>query len=79
MLVRTALALASRGLSVFPLLPRGKRPAVPGGLKAATTNPDEIKTWWRDQPDYNVGVQTSRRLEEMSALPPKAEIWNSVA
>ena len=58
MLLKTALTLASRGLSVFPLLPRDKRPAVPGGLKAATTNPDEIKAWWRDQPDYNVGIAT---------------------
>jgi hypothetical protein len=40
-------------------------PACPGGcgrdghgLHDATTDPDKIRYWWRDQPDRNVGIRT---------------------
>ena len=57
-MIRTALALARRGLHVFPCLPRGKEPATAHGCKDATTDADTIRQWWREQPDYNVAVAT---------------------
>jgi hypothetical protein len=38
-MVRTALALAGKGLHVFPCLARDKRPATAKGVKAATVDP----------------------------------------
>jgi Bifunctional DNA primase/polymerase, N-terminal/Primase C terminal 1 (PriCT-1) len=57
-MIRTALALAHRGLKVFPCLPRDKRPATEHGVKDATTDPEIIRAWWGEQPDYNIAVAT---------------------
>jgi hypothetical protein len=57
-LLKTALALASRGLHVFPCLPRDKRPATPHGCKDATTDVLVIREWWGTQPDFNIGIAT---------------------
>jgi len=51
-----ALALAARGIPVFPCQVGGKPPAVEKGFKAATTSPDQINAWW-SQADYNIGVR----------------------
>jgi hypothetical protein len=56
--IRTALALAARGLHVFPCRPRDKRPATANGLKDATTDPDIIRAWWQQQPDNNIAIAT---------------------
>jgi P4 family phage/plasmid primase-like protien len=34
----------------------GKHPASASGQKDATTDPIVIQSWWRDNPDYNIGV-----------------------
>lgn len=52
----TALDLASRGFHVFPLKPRDKMPAVAGGFKAATRDPEQIALWWKRNPDGNIGI-----------------------
>lgn len=52
-----ALNYASRGLPVFPVVPRGKIPAVARGFHAATTNPATIRRYWTD-PDRNIGIPT---------------------
>jgi hypothetical protein len=59
MLVRHAIALARRGLYVFPCLPGSKKP-VPGshGCRDATTGLALIERWWRENPDYNVAIAT---------------------
>jgi hypothetical protein len=56
--LRTALALARRGLHVFPCLPRDKRPACPHGLKEATADTEIITQWWEARPECNVAVAT---------------------
>jgi hypothetical protein len=58
MMLRTARALAEKGLAIFPCQPRDKRPATPHGLKDATTDPIEIENWWHRNPDYNIAVAT---------------------
>ena len=57
-MIKAALALAGRGLHVFPCLPRRKEPATPHGCKDATVDPDVIRRWWGTQPAYNVAVAT---------------------
>lgn len=61
-----ALALAGAGIPVFPCVENGKRPAVEGGFQAATTDPDVVAAWWRENPNYNIGV------------PPDAAGWGVI-
>jgi hypothetical protein len=54
-LLKAALLLAASGLPVFPIIARGKEPAIKGGFHAATTNPEAIRRLWR-LGDRNIGV-----------------------
>jgi Bifunctional DNA primase/polymerase, N-terminal/AAA domain/Homeodomain-like domain len=58
MLVEHALALAKRGLKVFPLKPRDKVPLTEHGFKDATTDTAQIKAWWERWPEANIGIST---------------------
>ena len=69
-----ALDLSDDGLSVFPLNgigddgfcecgnqtchSPGKHPRLPGGFKIATRDKDQIRWWWTDWPNANIGVAT---------------------
>jgi hypothetical protein len=53
-LLRAALAAASRGWPVFPLISGGKRPAITGWQHRATVDADVLAVWWRGAP-YNIG------------------------
>ena len=55
-MIRDALILATRGMHVFPCVPRGKTPACEHGLKDATTDSDVIRQWWRSEPKYNIAI-----------------------
>jgi Bifunctional DNA primase/polymerase, N-terminal/Primase C terminal 1 (PriCT-1) len=57
-MLATALALAARRISVFPVVPRGKEPACAGGCKSATTDGDIIRRWWHAEPSCNIGIAT---------------------
>jgi hypothetical protein len=57
-MIGAALALARRGLRVFPCRPRAKEPATVNGLKAATTDPILIKCWWQQEPQSNIAIAT---------------------
>ena len=63
------LAYAARGGPVFPCLPLDKRPLVAadrddagkpikgtGGLKTASTDPDQLRAWWGQWPNAMIGV-----------------------
>src|SRR5512135_230734 len=43
----------------------GKHPMTPGGLKSATTDPDQIRAWWGRCLDANIGMRTG----------PETSIW----
>lgn len=73
-LLEAALALAADGRAVFPYAGvanmtctcwngadcdrTGKHPLVKGGFKAATTDPVQIRRWWTEFPDANIGAAT---------------------
>jgi hypothetical protein len=75
-LLGAALALAARGQPVFPVhTPNtdgscscrrpecddvGKHPRTRNGLKDATTDPEQIRTWWTWWHDANVGMATGK-------------------
>ena len=56
-MIRDAMALAAKGLEVFPCLPRAKRPATANGFKDATTDPDGSGRGGA-RPDFNVAIAT---------------------
>lgn len=53
-----AIALAKRGVPVFPCLPASKYPAAPHGFKDATTDLGQINKWWREDMFRNVAFAT---------------------
>lgn len=53
-----AAAYASAGLAVFPCVPGGKRPLTEHGFHDATTDLDQIRAWWRNHPEANIGIPT---------------------
>lgn len=55
-----ALSAASRGWSVFPLVPGEKIPAIRDWERRATTGQQQIHRWWGDGARNNVGVATGR-------------------
>jgi RecA-family ATPase len=54
-----ALRLARMGFRVFPLIPGDKIPAVSRFPIVATTDEKQLRAWWSNRPDCNIGVSTS--------------------
>jgi hypothetical protein len=55
--LKIALKLARSDKPVFPCKP-DKKPFVKGGFKAATTDPKQIKAWWKAHPNALPGLPT---------------------
>ncbi len=54
-MLEEALAYASQGFHIFPILPGQKRPLTQNGFKDATTDPEQIRAWWLAHPTANIG------------------------
>ena len=59
-LADAAAAYAYDGWAVFPCKPRGKTPATEHGVLDATSDLAAVETWWRDQPNANIGLATGQ-------------------
>jgi hypothetical protein len=57
-MLQHALALANRGMHVFPCLARDKVPATGRGHLEATTAASVITEWWSLIPNANIGLAT---------------------
>ena len=75
-MAKRALKLASRDLSVLPMHSArggctcragsaceraGKHPITSHGVNDATTKRDQIKSWWTEHPDANIGIATGQQ------------------
>src|SRR5262249_31237630 len=60
-MLSSALALARNGMSVFPCRVRDKRPATANGCIDATRDPDQIRAWWQQDTNFNIGIATGDR------------------
>lgn len=56
-----AVEYIKMGLAVFPLEERGKRPKTKNGFKDATTDAAQVKAWWQQWPNANIGIATGKR------------------
>jgi hypothetical protein len=56
-----ALAYASWGWHVLPLIPNDKRPASAHGVHDATTDEGQIRAWWAQNPNYNIGIAAGEK------------------
>jgi hypothetical protein len=57
-LLTAALRRAAIGQPVFPCVPDTKRPLTTHGLLDASTDPEQIRTWWTRTPTANLAVPT---------------------
>lgn len=57
-MLQAALWYASKGFSVFPCSTLSKNPATKHGFRDATTDATQIRKWWGEGRDYNIGIPT---------------------
>lgn len=62
-LAAAAETYAAAGVPVFPCAPGGKRPLTTHGFHDATTDPEQIITWWSRYPAANIGIPTGRVVD----------------
>lgn len=56
LLPKAAAAYARAGFHILPLVPREKKPCIKGGWHAATDDLEQIKAWWQEWPEANIGL-----------------------
>ena len=57
-MIEAAIALAGKGMAVFPCKPRGKSPLFQGWQEKATRDPDALRAMWAATPAANIGIAT---------------------
>jgi Bifunctional DNA primase/polymerase, N-terminal len=87
MIIKKALALAAKGIPVFPCknLPRhddDKKPHTTHGFKDATTDVGIIEAWWKRWPDALIGTPTGHKFVVLDldfAKHPESQEWYAKA
>ena len=51
-----ALEYAKRGWYIFPLRPKDKRPLTQHGVKDSSNDIEQVKRWWTQWPNANIGL-----------------------
>lgn len=59
-MMEAALAYARAGLPIFPLGSRNKHPIEHGGFHTATADESQIRAWWGQYPEANIGAVPGR-------------------
>ena len=59
--LEAALAYASWGWPVLPIVPNGKLPATAHGVHDASTDPEQIRKWFEGRDDLNIGIAAGSR------------------
>lgn len=59
-MVDSALDYASQGFRVFPCEPAGKKPIIGNWPERATTDPDQVRAFWANRPNANIGIATGK-------------------
>jgi hypothetical protein len=86
--MKRALALAERGLAVFPCInaphnpDSDKKPLTKNGFKDASTDPAIITQWWKQWPEALIGTPTGDNfwvLDLDFAKHPESQGWYSKA
>src|ERR1039458_1661886 len=72
---QAALAYAKNGWKILPLKPFGKTPYAGNGVKHATTDAEQIRAWFQDNPKINIGIATGEGLIVLDADSPEAEAF----
>lgn len=76
----SALWYATQGVPVFPCWPAGKTPMTKTGVKAATLDPAQIRSWWSREPRANIGLATGVRMDVIDIDGPEGwESWQGLA
>lgn len=82
--LEAALAYASWGWAVLPLVPNAKTPASRHGVLDATTDPAQICRWWQHNPDFNIGIAAGHKsgivvfdVDPRNGGDVSWEIWQS--
>ena len=66
-----AVFYARVGIPVFPLMPGKKVPATKHGKDDATTDLRVIRSWWRRNPNHNIGLVCGVILRRAQLRPPR--------
>jgi hypothetical protein len=74
--IEHALALAGRGVPVFPCR-QNKQPYIKGGFHNASTDADIIRAWWQQCPDALVGVPAGAKFVvlDLDLQHVEAQAW----
>lgn len=65
LLMQAALAYARDGVPVFPIKPKTKAPATKHGFYDATTDTEQIESWWTDSPYANIAFPTGKKTKRI--------------
>lgn len=81
-LLRAALHYASKGIPVFPCGVNAKEPLIPlrdggHGVKDATIDPEQIKAWWKAEPNANIGGAAGFLMDVMDVDSGGADTFRS--
>ena len=74
--LRQALAFTARGWPVLPCQPGRKTPVTRHGVRDATTDPDQITTWFGRHPDWNLAIATGAPGPDVLDIDEHGEAGN---
>jgi hypothetical protein len=75
-MITHAVKLAALSIPVFPCQ-LNKKPYTARGFKDASTDPEMIRSWWRQFPDALIGVPTGEKFVviDLDFQHPEAQQW----